>query len=226
LSPNHARDSHPPRHVVILGHPAPDSFNHAIAARYRAAVRDAGQEVVVRDLYALEFDPRLRAANRPGLASNSLTGDVAAELGYLREAEAVVLVYPLWFGMPPAIIKGYVDRVLGAALTPADIVHDIDDAILRGKRFATFSTSGASRDWLEAKGQWQALRQAFDVYLLSIFGMQDGGHTHFDSIEHDLDPAEAERILQRVEEQARETCAALSSARPAAATSANDGTFD
>ncbi|RYD24610.1 MAG: flavodoxin family protein, partial [Lysobacteraceae bacterium] len=44
--------AHPLRHVVILGHPAENSFNHAIADQYCTAVRACGQEAVLRDLYA------------------------------------------------------------------------------------------------------------------------------------------------------------------------------
>lgn len=166
----------------MLGHPATHSFNRAIAERYCEAVRDCGQEVVLRDLFALDFDPRLHADRLPGRPTNHLSGDVLRELGLLHGADVIVFIYPLWFGMPPAIIKGYVDRVLGEALTPHDIKNHIPDAILNSKRFAIFSTSATTRAWLEGQGQWQSLHQAFDAYLLSIFGMPDGGHTHFDAV--------------------------------------------
>jgi NAD(P)H dehydrogenase (quinone) len=207
----------PLRHVVVLGHPDPHSFNHAIAARYCEAVRACGQEAVVRDLYALDFDPRLHAANRPGHATSHLSADVSRELGLLRDADVILFVYPLWFGMPPAMIKGYVDRVLGEALTPHDIKNHVPDAILRGKRFATFSTSATTRAWLEEQGQWRALRQAFDVYLLSIFGMRDGGHTHFDAIVDPIDPRYAGETLLAVETQARLLCSTALAERHAIA---------
>lgn len=210
----------PLRHVVVLGHPDPHSFNHAIAARYCAAVRACGQEAVVRDLYALDFDPRLHADHRPGRATNALSADVARELGLLRGAAVILFVYPLWFGMPPAMIKGYVDRVLGGALTPNDIKNHVPDAILRGTRFATFSTSATTRAWLEEQGQWRALRQAFDVYLLSIFGMRDGGHVHFDAIVDPLDPHYAGETLLAVETQARALCSKALAERHAAAVEA------
>jgi NAD(P)H dehydrogenase (quinone) len=207
--------AHPLRHVVILGHPAENSFNHAIADQYCTAVRACGQEAVLRDLYALDFDPRLRATHRPGAIGNHLTSDVSRELGFLREADVVVFVYPLWFGMPPAIIKGYVDRVLGAALTPDSIVRNVPDAVLDGRTFATFSTSATTRAWLEEQGQWVALQHAFDRYLLSIFGMQEGGHTHFEAVVEHLDPQYAREMLDRVEQSARKLCSTLSAARHA-----------
>ncbi len=147
----------PARHVVVIGHPVPGSFNQAIADRYCQSVRAAG---------AGGTDPRpLRAGFRPPPAGQSISedhmamsADVARELGILREADAIVFVYPIWFGMPPAIIKGYVDRVMRAGMTPAAISHDIRDSILAGKRFGTFSTSATSSVWLdehEADGSGQ-----------------------------------------------------------------------
>ncbi|MET3827060.1 NAD(P)H dehydrogenase (quinone) [Sphingomonas sp. PvP055] len=213
------------RHVVVLGHPSPDSFNHAIAERYCETVRACGQEVVLRDLYALDFDPRLRAEHRPGSVSNHLSSDVSRELGLLREADVVVFVYPLWFGMPPAIIKGYVDRVLGAALTPDAIVHNVPDAVLNGRTFATFSTSATTRAWLEEQGQWQSLHQAFDRYLLSIFAMADGGHTHFEAVVENLNPQYAREMLETVEHNARKLCSTLAAARHAIGAQRAIGTF-
>ncbi|MCP8891623.1 NAD(P)H-dependent oxidoreductase [Sphingomonas faeni] len=214
---NTARHTAPLRHVVVLGHPATHSFNRAIAERYCEVVRDCGQEVVLRDLYALDFDPRLHADRLPGLPTDHLSGDVSRELGLLHGADVIVFIYPLWFGMPPAIIKGYVDRVLGEALTPRDIKNHIPDAILNRKRFATFSTSATTRAWLEEQGQWQSLHQAFDAYLLSIFGMRDGGHTHFDAIVDPLDPLYAAETLFAVGEKARVLCSTALAERHATA---------
>ena len=52
-----------PKHVVVLCHPESDSFNAAVAERYCAVVREIGQEVVLRDLYRMEFDPVLKASD-------------------------------------------------------------------------------------------------------------------------------------------------------------------
>jgi len=204
-----------PHHVVVLGHPAPGSFNHAIAERYCSTVRACGQHATLRDLYELEFDPRLYADHRPGRQTNTTSGDVAGEMGLLLAADAIVLVYPIWFGMPPAMIKGYVDRVLGHALTPRDIAKHVPDDVLRGRHFATFSTSATSLPWLKQQGQLASLKVTFDHYLLQIFGMIDAGHTHFAGIVDGLVKAEAEEILAAVETKARDTCTAIEARRAA-----------
>lgn len=212
--------NHVARHVVVLGHPATDSFNHAIAEKYCAAVKRCGQEAILRDLYALDFDPRLRADHRPAHRLHPMSGDVAGEIALLRDADAIMFVYPLWFGMPPAIIKGYVDRVLGEALTPTDIKNHVPDAVLHGKRLATLSTSAATRPWLNEQGQMESWHHAFDHYLLKIFGMRDGGHTHFDAIIDGLQEEYARQTLFNVEEQARKLCSEIAAERHAMQTKA------
>ncbi|WP_457354175.1 NAD(P)H-dependent oxidoreductase [Sphingomonas sp. UYP23] len=199
----------------MLGHPAPGSFNHEVAERYCQTVRENGQEAVVRDLYALDFDPCLRAARRPG-HTTGMSADVAHQLGFLRQADVIVLVYPIWFGMPPAIIKGYVDRVLGVALTPADIRDHRPDSVLVGKAFATFSSSATTSIWLDEQGQLGSIRQAFDRYLMGIFGLHDAGHVHFGAIVEGMDERFVSQSLFEVEEHARKICSDVAAAHHSA----------
>ena len=126
---------------------------------------------MLRDLYAIGFDPVLRDSERPGAAGFAPAPDVAAELALIRDSNVIVLVYPIWFGMPPAIIKGYIDRVLGAGLLARDIKSGEGHGPLEGKRLVILSSSASTMPWLEEHGQWASLRQAFDTYLTTIFAM-------------------------------------------------------
>jgi hypothetical protein len=96
------------QHFLILGHPDPRSFNHAIAARYAEIVQTNYQSVVVRDLYAIGFDPLLKDIERPQCRPGFYSHDVMIEIDLIERSD-VTFVYPLWFGTPPAIIKGYID---------------------------------------------------------------------------------------------------------------------
>ena len=105
-------------HAVILCHPDPASFNHAIARTYRDTVIAAGQRVVLRDLYAIGFDPVLTAAERPTLPSPACRQDVLDEIAAIDGCDVFVLIYPSWFGSAPAMLKGFVERVFGAGVKP------------------------------------------------------------------------------------------------------------
>jgi NAD(P)H dehydrogenase (quinone) len=196
----------PIQHLVVLVNPSPASFNHSVATAYCDAVRACGQEAVLRDLYAMGFDPVLKAAERPDLPDYHPAPDVARELVLLRGCSVIALVYPIWFGMPPAMLKGYVDRVLGAGFATGRTQPDEPHPLLHGKRMMIFTTSGTGRPWLEAMGQWQALRHAFDNYLRTIFTMKRSDHVHFDAVTSGLKKRYAKECLARVDAQARKIC--------------------
>ena len=111
--------------------------------------------------------------------------------------------------MPPAIIKGYVDRVLGAGFAPAHLKRATPSALLHGKHLLIFSSSASTRPWLEEQGQFQGLRQAFDLYLQTVFGFRDTRHVHFDAIVQGGKAHYIDECLANVEEVARKLCATL-----------------
>lgn len=201
-----ATGQRPVSHLVVLGHPSPDSFNAAIARRYVETIETNGHDAILRDLYALDFDPRLRESERLPGEGQPLSPDVADELGLAGECDVITFIYPLWFGMPPAIIKGYLDRVFGAGFRLNDL-KDQDSRLFGGKRLAVISTSASTRPWLESQGMWVSLRQSFEVYLKTIFGFDAHHHYHAQSVVDGLNPAEADRILYEIVDFARNVCA-------------------
>jgi len=206
----------PIRHVVVLGHPAATSFNRLVAETYCETVRACGQEAELRDLYALGFDPLLKAEERPGSPDFALAADVEAEVALIADSAIVTMIYPIWFGMPPAIIKGYVDRVLGAGFLARDIKAGTPNSLLHGKRLMLFSSSASTLPWLEQQGQWLSLHHAFETYLTTIFGMVRGEHVHFDAVVDGLDIAFVDQNLEYVRERTRVVCAAMLAERHAA----------
>ncbi len=96
--------------MVVLGHPNTESFNHAIAAAAVQALRANGHEVSYHDLYAEGFDPVLTQAE---YAEAEVTDPVIkAQCEEAAGADGFVIVHPNWWGQPPAIMKGWADRVL------------------------------------------------------------------------------------------------------------------
>lgn len=95
--------------LVVVGHPAADSFNHALAKAVRAAWTSAGCDVVFHDLYAEGFDPLLSAAEARGEPTADKT--VAAHISELRACDLLAVVHPNCWGAPPAMMKGWIDRV-------------------------------------------------------------------------------------------------------------------
>lgn len=95
---------------VILGHPYENSFNSAIAETVVKALKKNGHTVMFHDLYREGFDP---AIPKDELVSD-MTQDslVLSHQREIVEADGIIIVHPNWWGQPPAILKGWVDRVL------------------------------------------------------------------------------------------------------------------
>jgi NAD(P)H dehydrogenase (quinone) len=198
-----------PLHLIVYANPAPDSFDNSIVDAYVEVVRDQGHRFEIRDLYQLNFDPVLKADERPGCAGWKPRADVVEELDHVRSAEVIVLVYPIWYGLPPAILKGYVDRVLGSGYSFRDVRDQKGHPLLVGKPLVSFSTSGLPLSWLSDKGQVLSLREIFDVYLWRGFGMKQSDHIMIENIVPNMSAAHATTQLERVRATAARTCAML-----------------
>ncbi len=103
----------PVRTLIIFCHPCADSFNAALLASARAAFTLAGHELRVIDLYAEGFDPILTAQDKHDYLPNTsvLLEKVAPQVEAIRWAEQLVFVFPTWFYGPPAMLKGWFERV-------------------------------------------------------------------------------------------------------------------
>jgi NAD(P)H dehydrogenase (quinone) len=97
------------RVAVIVGHPAADSWCGALADSYAAAARAGGHEVRMLHLAQLDFDPTLHEGYRQ---IQALEPDLLAAQATVAWAEHVVIAYPIWWGSVPALLKGFLDRIL------------------------------------------------------------------------------------------------------------------
>jgi len=93
--------------LVLLGHPDRSSFCGALASAYVAGARAAGASVRRLNLGTLKFDPILHEGYR---TVQQLEPDLLRAQRYIRWADHLVFVYPMWWGGPPAILKGFIDR--------------------------------------------------------------------------------------------------------------------
>lgn len=96
------------RILVILGHPASNSFCGALAERYAQSAVRAGHEVRQLFLGTMDFDPVLREGYQ---LVQPLEADLRRAQADIVWAEHLTLVYPIWWGGIPALLKGFFDRV-------------------------------------------------------------------------------------------------------------------
>lgn len=114
--------------LIVLAHPAPTSFNAAWARASEEASASLGDTVLLSDLYALGFDPSERATHYlDGVATDPydvlktqqaasetdrLPPQVRGEIGKVRAADRIICHFPMWWFAPPAMLKGWCERVL------------------------------------------------------------------------------------------------------------------
>jgi len=134
---------------VILGHPGKKvinrpphlnplpqggedeiSFNHAIAAETTATLTDNGHRVWYHDLYEERFDAILPASEIPKTAE--LPFLVKQHCDELAQADGIVIIHPNWWGQPPAIMKGWIDRVIRPGVAYEFLENDSGEGVPRG----------------------------------------------------------------------------------------------
>jgi putative NADPH-quinone reductase len=128
---------------LILAHPDPESFNHAIAQTVFNALKANGYSVSYHDLYQEKFDPRL---NLEELAKDAiLPALIRKHCDEIAAASGIVIVHPNWWGQPPAILKGWMDRVIRPDVAykflEGDTGEGIPTGLLKARATLVFNTS-------------------------------------------------------------------------------------
>jgi putative NADPH-quinone reductase len=136
------------RALVVYCHPSPKSFNAAVRDVVIARLQAAGAEVRLCDLYARGFDPRLTPEEWSGyLDCPANQTPVSEDVANIRWCDTLIFVYPTWWYGLPAMLKGWLDRVLlpdVAFLMPDGVNKVIRPGLHHVTRLGVFTTCGAS----------------------------------------------------------------------------------
>ena len=128
---------------VILAHPSKESFNHAIAATAMATLKQNGHEIYFHDLYEEKFDPVLQSEEIPQNAP--LPPVIERHCAEISKADGIIIIHPNWWGQPPAVLKGWVDRVIRPGVAYEFLGEDkgegVPNGLLKAKSALVFNTS-------------------------------------------------------------------------------------
>jgi putative NADPH-quinone reductase len=156
--------------LYVYCHPLPESFHAAIRAEALAGLKEAGHTVDLCDLYAEKFDPVLSAEERReyhDVGPNQKT--VTEYVRRLRETDALICQFPVWSFGPPAMLKGWMDRLLmpGVAFDLSDPSR-VKPLLENLKRIAGITTYG--RPWWNALGVGNPPKKIMTRYLPRFTG--------------------------------------------------------
>jgi len=134
--------------LIILAHPDANSFNHAIAETCINRLIEIGHSVIFHDLYKEGFNPLLETNEIP--KNGKINDIIKKHCDELVNCDGIIIVHPNWWGQPPAILKGWVDRVLrpGTAygFEDGDDGEGVPIGLLKAQTALVFNTSNTSKE--------------------------------------------------------------------------------
>jgi NAD(P)H dehydrogenase (quinone) len=185
---------------VILAHPRHGSLNHAIAATAVQVLETQGHEVWFHDLYQENFDPVLLAPELD--ADPYLHPDLAQHCQEIAQTQGIVIVHPNWWGQPPAILKGWVDRVLRPGVAyrfrEGDAGEGIPVGLLQAKAAVVFTTSNTPRE-RELSAFGDPLETIWKNCIFGLCGVQRFSRKNF-AVVATSTPAQRQAWLDEVRE--------------------------
>ncbi|WP_213741920.1 NAD(P)H-dependent oxidoreductase [Bradyrhizobium sp. dw_411] len=192
------------KHLIVVAHPAKDSFTMGLARSYAAELERLGHSQQTYDLYRMGFDPVLPARELwPVDADHPVSTDVAQAQDAIRAADVLTLIYPLWWLSMPAMMKGYIDRVFARGFAYES--HDGNvRGLLGGKKAVLITISGAPLPLLVKSGNWNAVQVLQDTHILRAAGFELMEHLHFDQVAPQLAKEIVEQHMARVRSCARQ----------------------
>ncbi|MDU4962398.1 MAG: NAD(P)H-dependent oxidoreductase [Sporomusaceae bacterium] len=168
-------------HLILYAHPNPRSFNAAILDTAVKALTDKGHQVTVRDLYELNFDPVLKGADFEAFQTGNNPPDIAREQAYIRAADVITLIYPVWWAGIPALLKGYIDRVFAYGFAYQYEQGNVV-GLLAGKKGLIITTQGTPTEHYDAIGMTSAMRKTADTGILAFCGIESLEHLFFGAV--------------------------------------------
>lgn len=167
------------RYLFVTAHPEPQSFNHALSYEAIKHLQAQGHEALHSDLYAMQWQPVSDRRNFTSVSNpnyfkqqleelyatehNGFSQDIAARMEELFWCDVLVLQFPFWWFSMPAIMKGWVDRVLAMGKIYARGKWFETGSFKGKKALLSLTTGGQQSDYTE-----NGIHPPMDALLLPI----------------------------------------------------------
>ncbi len=148
--------------LYVYAHPEPKSFSSALKDIALDTLKGTGHEIILSDLYAMKFNPVLTTTDFPerknlevfkpffeaikASKEGTFAPDIKEEMEKVKWANMLIFQFPIYFTAMPAIMKGWIDRVLAPGFGFNPITNSIyDTGLLKGKYAMLVTTTGSSK---------------------------------------------------------------------------------
>ena len=163
------------KHVIVYAHPNVKSFSASIRDHIHSLSQDLGNTVTIRDLYKMNFNPVLSATDFVSLQNGVTPKDIQEEQELISAADLITVIFPLWWSGYPAILKGWIDRVLQHGFAFKYSRDKGAKPLLTDKKIQLITTMGASVDEYENNGMMDAIAMTLGDNVWSFCGCVDAG---------------------------------------------------
>ncbi|QLG42003.1 MULTISPECIES: NAD(P)H oxidoreductase [unclassified Paenibacillus] len=152
--------------LVVVSHPRKDSLTFQVADRFVQGLAEAGHGYEILDLHGIGFDPILREMDEPDYTQENqvFSPEVETEMKRLKKHDAVAFVFPLWWWHLPAMLKGYVDRVMnnGFAYGTNKLPH---------QQILWISLSGVTEEQMQKRNYGESIANLLNVGIADYCGV-------------------------------------------------------
>lgn len=167
------------KHLIIYAHPNENSLNHHLLQTVIESLETEKNEIVVRDLNKINFNPIFSLEDMQGQRMGEVSDDVKTEQDFIAWAEHITFIYPIWWTGMPAIMKGYIDRVFSYGIAYR-YDQGVQKGLLTGKQTVIINTHGKSNEEYERIGMDKALSLTSDKGIFTYCGFEINQHFFFD----------------------------------------------
>lgn len=182
--------------LIIIGHPDNKSFNHSIAKTCIETILKNGHTYMFHDLYEENFNP---------VISKQELFDINCQLDKTTEqhrndlvnSDAILIIHPNWWGQPPAIVKGWIDKILAHGIA-YEFIENKPKCLLKAKFAIIFNTSNTEKN-IEEELYVNSLDILWKKRILNFIGINQVVRKNF-SIMKESNQQQREEWLQDVNE--------------------------
>ncbi len=187
---------------ILVAHPKGESFTQAVCEALKQGLTEAGTTFEVNDLYASKFNPVMGEEDFNQFTRHGrLPEDVLMEQKRVDQAESLALIYPVWWNEAPAILKGWLDRVLSKGWAYDINAQGEAVPLLKLQRVVILNTAGNSLMLNETGGLNAASRLTKGLGTFEFCGVSRVDHRILDNVM--ADEAGRKRFLQEVKQLGR-----------------------
>lgn len=164
--------------LIVVCNPHENSFNHAIAEKVRAVYEREGNNVYYHDLYKEKFNPLLYQDEIDSRTTEGIDNTIQDACRELLDSDLIVMIHPNWWGMPPAMMKGWIDRVFRRGVAYRFDPFGRSVGLLEGKKGIVFNTSNTPEE-VEMRLYGDPLGNLWEKCIFEMCGIKDVKRRNF-----------------------------------------------